>query len=207
MPVMGFTKFERFFRAAGAVQVDRDDVKRYLDFVNDAIYDVLLIGQATAKANARDIMSRGTCRSLPGCRSACISSGGLTRKSSYNPFWNISPRDHRWPLPSARKPRPGCPSCSAGSASPWPGFSRSSLLSSRPCIPGNGNGPSPCFVFSSETIAVRDERHGPGGAARDGSVPAQIEPQLAEAGARRVTEPMAGRRGASRSAAARPRDG
>lgn len=56
MPVMGFTKFERFFRAAGAVQVDRDDVKRYLDFVNDAIYDVLLIGQATAKANARDII-------------------------------------------------------------------------------------------------------------------------------------------------------
>ena len=56
MPVMGFTKFERFFRAAGAVQVDRDDVKRYLDFVNDSIYDVLLIGQATAKANARDII-------------------------------------------------------------------------------------------------------------------------------------------------------
>jgi hypothetical protein len=56
MPVMGLTKFERFFRAAGAVQVDRDDVKRYLDFVNDAIYDVLLIGQATAKANARDII-------------------------------------------------------------------------------------------------------------------------------------------------------
>jgi hypothetical protein len=56
VPVMGFTKFERFFRAAGAVQVDRDDVKRYLDFVNDAIYGVLLIGQATAKANARDII-------------------------------------------------------------------------------------------------------------------------------------------------------
>ena len=56
MPVMGFTKFERFFRAAGGVSVDRDDIKRYLDFVNDAIYDLLLIGQATAKANARDII-------------------------------------------------------------------------------------------------------------------------------------------------------
>ena len=58
MPVMGFTKFERFFRAAGGVSVegDRDDVKRYLDFVNDAIYDLLLIGQATAKANVRDII-------------------------------------------------------------------------------------------------------------------------------------------------------
>src|ERR1700722_11130065 len=56
MPVMGFTKFERFFRAAGGVSVDRDDIKRYLDFVNDAIYDLLLTGQATAKANVRDII-------------------------------------------------------------------------------------------------------------------------------------------------------
>jgi hypothetical protein len=56
MPVMGFTKFERFFRAAGGVSVDRVDVKRYLDFVNDAIYDLLRIGQAAAKANLRDII-------------------------------------------------------------------------------------------------------------------------------------------------------
>src|ERR1700749_1048088 len=59
MPVMGFTKFERFFRAAGGVSVDRDDIKRYLDFVNDTIYDLLLIGQATAKANARDVIEPG----------------------------------------------------------------------------------------------------------------------------------------------------
>jgi Domain of unknown function (DUF1931) len=53
---MGFTKFERFFRAAGGVSVDRDDVTRYLDFVNDTIYELLLIGQATAKANIRDVI-------------------------------------------------------------------------------------------------------------------------------------------------------
>jgi hypothetical protein len=53
---MGFAKFERLFRAAGGVHVDRDDVKHYLDFVNDAIYDLLLMGQATARANARDIL-------------------------------------------------------------------------------------------------------------------------------------------------------
>lgn len=56
MPVMGFTKFERFFRAAGEVSVDRDDLKRYLDFVNDALYDLLIIGRATAKANLRDVI-------------------------------------------------------------------------------------------------------------------------------------------------------
>ena len=56
MPVMGFTKFERFFRAAGEVSVDRDDLKRYLDFVNDALYDLLIIGRNTAKAGARDVI-------------------------------------------------------------------------------------------------------------------------------------------------------
>src|ERR1700689_5149884 len=56
MPVMGFTKFERFFRAAGGVDVDRDDIKRYLDFVKAALYDLLLVGQATAKANVRDVI-------------------------------------------------------------------------------------------------------------------------------------------------------
>jgi Domain of unknown function (DUF1931) len=56
MPVPGFTKFERLFPEVGHVRVDRDDVKRYRDFVNDVLYDLLLIGQATAKANARDII-------------------------------------------------------------------------------------------------------------------------------------------------------
>ena len=56
MAVMGFTKFERFFRAAGGVSVDRDDVRRYLDFVNDTVYELLLTGQATAKANIRDVI-------------------------------------------------------------------------------------------------------------------------------------------------------
>ena len=46
MPVMGFTKFERLFRAAAEVRVDRDDIKAYLDFVEDVIYDLLIIGQA-----------------------------------------------------------------------------------------------------------------------------------------------------------------
>jgi hypothetical protein len=56
MPVLGFTQFERLFREAGGVDVDRDDVKRYLDFVNDAIYDLLTTARSTARANARDII-------------------------------------------------------------------------------------------------------------------------------------------------------
>jgi hypothetical protein len=56
MPVPGFSKFERFFRAAAELTVDRNDVRRCEEFVNDALYDLLLMAQGTAKANARDII-------------------------------------------------------------------------------------------------------------------------------------------------------
>jgi hypothetical protein len=53
MPVMGVSRFERFFRTAAGLDVDKDDLKRYGDFVNQKIYDLLIIGQAAAKANLR----------------------------------------------------------------------------------------------------------------------------------------------------------
>ncbi|MYV37772.1 DUF1931 family protein [Streptomyces sp. SID1328] len=54
MTVMGVSKFERFFRAAASLDVDKSDLKRYSDFVDDKLYDLLVIGQAAAKANGRD---------------------------------------------------------------------------------------------------------------------------------------------------------
>ena len=56
MPVFGVAKFERFFRVAAELDVDKNDLKRYSDFVERKLYDLLLIGQATAGANARDIV-------------------------------------------------------------------------------------------------------------------------------------------------------
>jgi hypothetical protein len=56
MPVMGANRFRMFFRAAAALEVDRNDLKRYSDFVNDKIYDMFLIAQAHAKANARGVV-------------------------------------------------------------------------------------------------------------------------------------------------------
>jgi hypothetical protein len=56
MPVMGVTRFERFFRAAASLDVDKADLKRYSDFVDQKIYDLLIMAQATAKANARDVV-------------------------------------------------------------------------------------------------------------------------------------------------------
>jgi hypothetical protein len=53
---MSVPKFERFFRLAAGLDIDKEDIKRYSDFVNRKIYDLLLRGQAAAKANGRDII-------------------------------------------------------------------------------------------------------------------------------------------------------
>jgi hypothetical protein len=57
MPVVGVAKFERFFRLAADLDVDKSDLKRYGDFVNRKIYDLILIGQDTAKWNGRDVIA------------------------------------------------------------------------------------------------------------------------------------------------------
>ena len=56
MPVSGVARFERFFRLAASLDVDKDDLKRYNEFVQRKLYDLLLIAQAKAKANGRDIV-------------------------------------------------------------------------------------------------------------------------------------------------------
>ncbi|MGZ5175508.1 MAG: DUF1931 family protein [Burkholderiales bacterium] len=53
---MSIPRFERFFRLAASLDVDKADLNRYDEFVNHEIYDLLLRAQATAKANARDII-------------------------------------------------------------------------------------------------------------------------------------------------------
>ena len=57
MPIFAVAKFERFFRAAANLDVDKNDLKRYSDFVVRKLHDLLLIGQVTAEANLRDIVA------------------------------------------------------------------------------------------------------------------------------------------------------
>jgi len=56
MGVMAIPRFERFFRSAGDFDVDKDDLKRYSDFVFQQVYDLLVRAQATARANLRDVI-------------------------------------------------------------------------------------------------------------------------------------------------------
>lgn len=58
MTIMAVARFERFFREAAGLGVDKNDLKRYSDFVHAKLYDLLLIGVANAKANGRDIVQR-----------------------------------------------------------------------------------------------------------------------------------------------------
>ncbi len=56
MAIMGVARFERFFRSAAGLHVDKDDLKRYNDFVHHKLYDLLIMGQATARANDRGLV-------------------------------------------------------------------------------------------------------------------------------------------------------
>ena len=56
MPVTGATGFQRFFRIAADLDVDKDDLKRYQEFVQRKVYDLLVVGRAAAGANGRDVI-------------------------------------------------------------------------------------------------------------------------------------------------------
>jgi hypothetical protein len=54
--LMNIAKFERFFRRAARLDIDKEDLRRYDDFVHQKAYDLLLPGEANAKANGRDVI-------------------------------------------------------------------------------------------------------------------------------------------------------
>jgi len=54
--VMSVAKFERFVRIAAGLDVDKQDLKHYSDFINRKLYDLLVRAEAAAKANGRNII-------------------------------------------------------------------------------------------------------------------------------------------------------
>jgi hypothetical protein len=53
---MSVAKFERFFRIAAGLDVDKQDLKHYSDFINRKLYDLMVRAEAAAKANGRNII-------------------------------------------------------------------------------------------------------------------------------------------------------
>jgi hypothetical protein len=62
MVAIGVAPFERFFRQAADLDVDKADLRRYESFVRDKIADLLTIAQARARADGRDVIES---RDLP----------------------------------------------------------------------------------------------------------------------------------------------
>ena len=54
--VMGITQFQSLFRQAASLDIDKSDLKRLDDFVNERLHDLLLLAQTKAKANGRPVI-------------------------------------------------------------------------------------------------------------------------------------------------------
>jgi hypothetical protein len=56
MDLMGIAQFEQFFRQVASLDIDKDDLRRFNDFIGDRTYKLLVRAEAAAKANGRDII-------------------------------------------------------------------------------------------------------------------------------------------------------
>ena len=81
---MAVARFERFFREAAGLDVDKSDLKRYRDFVHAKLYDLLLIGVANAKTNGRDVVQRSDLPVTKGLRE-CVHAFRQSRRGDRAP--------------------------------------------------------------------------------------------------------------------------
>jgi hypothetical protein len=103
MPVRNIAKVERFFRASSGLDIDKSDVKRYGDFVNRKIGDLLIRAQAVAKANDRDIVVPFDLPITKDFRRASKRFAISTVISGWSRFWMTSSRVPNWMWPTATK--------------------------------------------------------------------------------------------------------
>ena len=52
----GIPLFERFFRSAAGIKVDKNDLRRFQEFVDEQIDDFSIAGRDAAKWNGRDVI-------------------------------------------------------------------------------------------------------------------------------------------------------
>ena len=53
----GIPVFERFFRSVASIDIDKNDLRRFRDFVDQMIDDIAITGRASAKWNGRDVIA------------------------------------------------------------------------------------------------------------------------------------------------------
>lgn len=105
--VISVAKFQRFFQTVASPDVDKEDLKCYSDFINHKFHDLLLRGEATAKANSRVFMGRSICRLPTAFRNISRNSRSRAKRSTCGRFSNSLPRARR-STPMAKMSRTGC---------------------------------------------------------------------------------------------------
>jgi uncharacterized protein DUF1931 len=53
----GIPVFERFFRSVASIKIDKNDVRRLREFVDEQIDDIAIAGRNSAKWNGRDVIA------------------------------------------------------------------------------------------------------------------------------------------------------
>jgi hypothetical protein len=54
--VMAVPRFERLFRRAAGIDVDKSDLSRYSEFINRKLHDLLIVGEEAARLNGRKVI-------------------------------------------------------------------------------------------------------------------------------------------------------
>lgn len=54
--IMGVKQFQKLFRIAAGLNLDKNDLKKLNDFINHKLSDLLLLGQVSAQINNRDVI-------------------------------------------------------------------------------------------------------------------------------------------------------
>ena len=72
--LMKVAEFERLFRQAAGLDVDKNDLKRVSDFLRDKLYDLLAVAERNAKYNGRDLIFEPD---RPGAQARAGRLGGL----------------------------------------------------------------------------------------------------------------------------------
>ena len=124
MAVMGVAKFERFFRAAARLHVDKNDLKRYNDFVHQKLYDLLIMAQATARANDRGIIMPFDLPVTQGLQQSIHRFEKLDVEIEVEPILQHLATLPLWTCWSTTRPRLSCLWWPAASAWRWPRPSR-----------------------------------------------------------------------------------
>ncbi len=54
--IFGVAQFERLFRKAASLDVDKNDLRRLSEFISRKLADMLIVARAAAKQNGRDVI-------------------------------------------------------------------------------------------------------------------------------------------------------